>query len=432
MNASATAPSEELEPAPAAGTPDQPVSAGERLVALDFIRGIAVLGILFANITAFGHPLLAYFWPDALPSGGSVSDRWMWLFQFVFVDGKFRGLFTLLFGAGMYLFMERTWSRGGSRALQARRLVWLMLFGLAHFFLLFIGDILFLYSVSGFLVLAMLRWSARTQLWIGLIWYVVGSLAFTLAVGSQAAFEGLPELRAQSPESWQQVEQGWQDQVDDAEAEASVIREGSYADIVTYRVVEQGSQLALYAMIAIFETIPLMLVGIALYRFGFFAGALDRRKMRRWGWIGLASGALVSLALGGWALARDFPPFLTQFVFNGPSAFPRIAMVVGLASLLVLWAPAAASTSLGSRFVAAGRMAFSNYIGTSVMMVLVFQGWAGGLYGELDRVGLLVVVVLAWALMLAWSKPWLERFRYGPLEWLWRCLTYGRVFAMRR
>src|SRR5688500_18927856 len=90
-----------------AGKPDRPVGTADRIVALDFIRGIAVLGILFANITAFGHQYLAYFWPDALPSGGSAADRSIWLFQFVFVDGKFRGLFTLLFGAGMYLFMAR-------------------------------------------------------------------------------------------------------------------------------------------------------------------------------------------------------------------------------------------------------------------------------------------------------------------------------------
>ena len=432
MNATAAARPEESDTGFGGGTPDQPVSGSERLIALDFIRGIAVLGILFANITAFGHPLLAYFWPDALPGGGSETDRWIWLFQFGFVDGKFRGLFTLLFGAGMYLFMERVWARNGSRWLQARRLFWLMLFGIAHFFFLFIGDILFLYSISGFAVLAMMRWRARTQLRIGLAWYLIGSLAFTLAVGSQAALEGMPALRAQSPESWQQVEQGWQDQVETAETEAAVVRNGSFADVVSYRAVEQSSQLALYAMIAAFETIPLMLVGIALYRFGFFAAALDRRKMRRWGWVGFALGSLVSLALGWWAVARDFPPFLTQFVFNGPSAFPRLAMVLGLASLLVLWAPAASQTWLGSRLVAAGRMALSNYIGTSVVMVLVFQGWAGGLYGELDRASLLLVVLAAWALMLAWSKPWLARFRYGPLEWLWRCLTYGRLVPMRR
>jgi uncharacterized protein len=77
-------------------------------------------------------------------------------------------------------------------------------------------------------------------------------------------------------------------------------------------------------------------------------------------------------------------------------------------------------------------MAFSNYIGTSILMMLVFRGWAGGFYGELDRVALLAAVLLGWAAMLAWSRPWLAHFRYGPLEWIWRCLTYWRLFPMRR
>ena len=431
MNAS-TAAGEEPDLAQAAGTPDQPVKGGERIVALDFIRGIAVLGILFANITAFGHPIMAYFWPEALPSGGGAADRWIWLFQFVFVDGKFRGLFTALFGAGMYLFMERAWARGQTRRLQVRRLVWLMLFGLAHFFLLFVGDILFLYSVSGLVVLAMVRWSARTQLRVGLVWYLVGSLAFAASLGSQAMVEGLPDVRAQAGDAWQQMEAGWQDQVDSSQAESEVVRDGTYADVVTYRVVEQGTQLAFYAVIGAFETMPLMLIGMALLRYGLFEAALDRAKMRRWGWIGFAGGALLSLALGWWAVARDFPPFLTQFLFNGAAAFPRLPMVLGLASLLALWAPAAAKNWLGSRFVAAGRMAFSNYLGTSLLMTLAFHGWAGGLFGELDRAGLLVVVAAAWVLMLGWSKPWLEHFRYGPLEWLWRCLTYWKLFPLRR
>lgn len=416
----------------AAGTPDQPVRGTERLVTLDFIRGIAVLGILFANITAFGHPIVAYYWPGALPDGGNEADAWVWLFQFVFVDGKFRGLFTLLFGAGIYLFMERAWARGSGAGLQARRLALLLAFGAAHFFFVFIGDILFLYAASGFAALLLLRLTARRQLWTGLIWYVLGSLIFAAALASQAALELLPEMQAQAGDTWAEMQVAWQGQLATAAEEREVLRQGGYGDVVAYRFSEQGAQLAMYMFIAAFETVPLMLVGMALYRFGFFGGALDRAKMLQWGWIGFAGGALVSLALGWWVMARDFPPYLTQFVFNGASAFPRLAMVLGLASLLVLWAPRAVQGWFGSRFAAAGRMAFSNYIGTSVAMMLIFHGWAGGFYGELHRLDLLLAVVFGWVLMLAWSRPWLERFRYGPLEWLWRCLTYGKLFPLRR
>jgi uncharacterized protein len=179
-------------------------------------------------------------------------------------------------------------------------------------------------------------------------------------------------------------------------------------------------------------TIPLMLIGMGLYRMGLFERGFDRAKMRRWGWIGFIGGAVLTLPMALWNVQLGFPMMLTQFAFNGPVMFLQLPMVLGLAALLSLWAPSAAQTWLGQRFVAAGRMAFSNYIGGSLVMMLIFHGWAGGLWGQFHRDGLLLFVLLGWVLMLGWSKPWLERFRYGPLEWLWRCLTYWKLFPLRR
>lgn len=413
-------------------TPDQPVAARNRIVSLDFIRGVAVLGILFANITAFAHPMIAYSWPAGLPGGGSWSDALIWLLQFVAVDGKFRGLFTLLFGAGMMLFMERVWQRGGTAWLQARRLFWLALFGLSHFYLLFIGDILFLYAISGFLALGMLRWSAGTQLWAGLIWYLFGSLIFAASLGVQAGMEASPQMQSQAAEEWQVIEEGWTAQMRDAQAEEAVMREGSYGDILSYRVAEQSGELSFFFVLAVLETVPLMLIGMALYRFGLFEGRPDRGRMRLWGWVGVLGGGGASLALGYWVLASGFPPFLTQFASNGAATFFRLPMILGLAALLTLLAVQAQNGWLGERLVAAGRMAFTNYIAMSIVMTLVFHGWAGGLYGELNRLELLLIVALGWALMIAWSRPWVARYRYGPLEYLWRGLTYWRIFSLRR
>jgi uncharacterized protein len=432
MNASTAAPSGQLGQAPAAGTPDQPVGAGERIVTLDFVRGIAVLGILFPNIVAYGNVTLAYNWPKALPGGPEPFDLAVWLFQLVLIDGKFRGLFTLLFGAGMMLFMERAWARGATRWLQARRLFWLALFGLAHFYLLWTGDILFMYAIAGFGALAMVKWSARTQLRVGLAWYLVGALLLTVLIGGQAAIESLPQVQANAPEQYEELQEGVARMVSDSEAEGAVMAGGSYAEIVAYRVVEDSGGHAEAVFFALVETIPLMLIGMGLYRMGLFERRLDRSRMRRWGWTGFLGGAALTIPIGVLTISADFPLFLTNFAFNGGTAFLHLPMVLGLAALLSLWAPSASQGWLGQRFVAAGRMAFSNYIGCSAVMMLVFQGWAGGLYGQLHRLELLGIVLAAWALMLAWSKPWLARFRYGPLEWLWRCLTYGRLFALRR
>lgn len=421
-----------MDEASGSAEPGQPTRGGERIVALDYIRGISVLGILFANIVAFGHPMLAYVWPGALPGGGTQSDGWIWLFQFVAVDGKFRGLFSLLFGAGLYLFYERLLAGGGTIVLQLRRLIWLLVFGLAHFALLFVGDILFLYAISGFAALLMLHWSARIQLFGGLAWYFVGALAFNSMYVDAAITEASQETGMEAVSEREQLAQYWERQISRADAQASVMSHGTYGDVVSYRLEEQTGQLIFAFVVMLVEIIPLMLIGMGLYRLGLFDGRLNRARLLRWGWAGLAGGALVSLGMGALLLANSFPPHLTMFMFNGPAAFPRLAMILGLAALLSISATKAAQGWLGERLVAAGRMAFSNYILTSVVMMLVFHGWAGGHFGQMSRAELLLNVLLGWAIMLGWSRPWLERFRYGPLEWLWRCLTYGRLFSLRR
>jgi uncharacterized protein len=140
---------------------------------------------------------------------------------------------------------------------------------------------------------------------------------------------------------------------------------------------------------------------------------------------------VLTLGLALWALADGLTYTGTMFAFLGPQSLTRLPVVIGLAALLALWGPQATGR-LGSRLTAAGRMAFSNYIGTSLVMLVVFQAWGLDLFGALDRPRLYLVVLAAWVLMIAWSKPWLKRFRYGPLEWLWRCLTYGRAVPLRK
>jgi uncharacterized protein len=416
----------------AAAEPDQPVGTGERIETLDFVRGIAVLAILFPNIVAHAHPVLAYFWPPALPGGATAFDKAVWVFQQVLIDSKFRGLFTLLFGAGMMLFIERAWARGATRWLQARRLIWLGLFGLAHFYLLWTGDILFGYAVAGLIALAMLRWSAKTQLRVGLAWYVVGALFLTVFLGGQAVLEASPQVQQQAPQAYQDLRKGQDDMVAQAQREGAVMAGGSYAEVVSHRLHEEGNMYAQTVFFALIETVPLMLIGMGLYRMGLFERRMDRAKMRRWGWIGVIGGAALTLPLALLVVAFDFPLTMTQAMLVGPPALFHLPMILGLAALLSLWAPTAVRTRLGRRLTAAGRMAFSNYIGTSLVMALIFQGWAGGLFGQFHRIELLAFVAFGWALMLAWSPWWLTRFNYGPLEWLWRCLTYWKVFPLKR
>lgn len=423
--------------------PLSPVVTGDRLLSLDFIRGLAVMGILFSNITAFAHPTLAYSWPGALPAGGNTADGWVWLFQFVLVDGKFRGLFTLLFGAGICLFSERLQAGGLDDRVQMRRLFWLLIFGLLHFVLLFSGDVLTLYAMSGFFLLPMLHWSARRQLWAGLAWYLAGTLLMCAAMASPAMLEASPQLQAESALRWHALDHAWQDNVAEADRELQVVQSGSFAAIIQFRVAEHLGALLQTPWLAVMETIPMMLIGIALYRMGFFARPLTgpptgqstgqpTRQRHLLAWLGLIGGALATLPLGLWVMAERFPPFLNDLAMFGLSAFPRLPMVIGAAALLVWLTPAVQDSWLGGRVIAVGRMAFSNYIGTSLVMVLLFQVWAVDRFGALHRIDLLGYVGMGWLLMLGWSEPWLRRCRHGPLEWLWRCLTYGKLLPFRR
>lgn len=410
-----------------------PVTEGSRIEALDFIRGLAVMGILAANIVAFGQPFEAYMYPTAFKVDAGDPGGWMWIAQFILIDGKMRGLFTLLFGAGMYLFMEKAWAKGATRGLQAWRLAILMAFGMIHFFFIWPGDILFYYALFGLVVLACLSWKARTQLWVGLAGYMIGVVFYAVAMSFPWAVVDTP-LGASSPDMLAMRAEMLAG-IDEALAHGAVpnaaITTGNYSALVSHRLTEQWLEPWNNALFFALETIPLMLIGVGLYRMGFFAGEFPRPAMIRWGWIGLIAGGIAHLAIGLAIQSGGFTFYGTLAAFMGWSPLPRLWMVLGLAALIVVYAPSATGW-LGERVRAAGRAAFTNYLGTSVVMMLVFHGWALGLFGQLNRPQLYIVVALAWVLMLAWSKSWLDRYRYGPLEWLWRCLTYRTVFPLRR
>jgi uncharacterized protein len=416
----------------ASPSPAWPTDAGERLVSLDFTRGIAVMGILAANIIAFGQPYLAYMWPGGFVTRHGLASDWLWVAQFVLVDGKMRGLFTLLFGAGLVLFADRAAARGESGWLQLRRLAWLFLFGLAHYYLLWRGDILTLYALCGALALVALRWSAIQQFAVGLIVYLFGALWTSAQYGliwaaNETSLQSNPDYALVARETAAMLE----GERSDGLTEIAINTHGTYAEYVAHALgPHRWNWIDLFTHTWM-ETLPLMLIGMALYRAGLFDGRIDRETQARWGWWAVGVGTALTLALALWVLFDGLTYSGTMFAHLGPSGLTRLPVVLGVAALLALWGPQARGW-LGARVIAAGRMAFSNYLGTSLVMLVVFQPWGADLFGALDRPRLYLVVLMAWLVMLAWSKPWLARFRYGPLEWLWRCLTYGRQFRFRR
>ena len=394
-------------------------AAPNRLIALDFVRGIAVLGILLLNIVGFAWPEIVYVSPRAPTAPVSPANDWTYMAMFVLADGKFRGLFSLLFGASLLLFVERADAAGrDGEALQRRRLGWLALFGLLHFYLLWWGDILFIYAVCGFFALALRHLTPRALTGWALAIYAGG----VLAMGSLTA------IAAFDPAAGAEIVR---DYAREASAEIPVML-APWGDHVAYTFRDNGADPLIGVALTWFETIPLMLIGMALFKAGLFAGAWNPTRLRRWAAWGIGGGLALTLPLAWWLWREAFALPLTLFVWLGPAAIGRLASIVGYVVVAVILARSLAASALGERLVACGRMAFSNYLGTTLVMTFIFHGWGLGLYARFDRLELLGFVALGWALILASSKPWLARFRYGPLEWLWRGLTYGRFEPLRR
>ena len=417
-------------------TSSPPAANRDRIASLDVVRGVAVLGILAANIIAFGQPMTAYTWPGAfLVPPGPLGD-WLWGVQFVLVDGKFRGMFTLLFGAGMVLFYRRALakecSNRSARGLLARRLAWLGLFGFLHWALLWRGDILLSYALAGLAVLWFVEWDWTKQLTLGLIAYAAGALdSYAASVPAAAAAQGRFAAGSHMASLRAELLEAEAEHLADGKAESTLIAAGDYGGMVAHTLREHLASLPGGIATVLLEAGPLMLIGMGLLGAGLFNGGIAPRRQRRWGWALWLLGTLATIPIAWRTMARGITYWDSFAASTGWSVLPHLFASVGLIALLALWGRTAHS-AFAIRLAAAGRCAFTNYIGTSALALAIFSGSGLGLFGKLGRLELYGVMLVFWLIMLAWPKWWLTRFRHGPLEWLWRCLTYWRALPLRR
>lgn len=404
-----------------------------RIATLDILRGIAVMGILAMNIVAFAMPMQAYFNPFAYGDGGA-EDVATWFVNFVFVDGKMRGFFSFLFGASMLLVVERARAAGGSGAsIHYRRMVWLLLFGLAHLYLIWWGDILSHYALVGMIAYLFCRLSTRALVkWaiallvVEFAFFASGAAYFFVAQAAAAA----PGASADAVAAFQSMSHDFTPLAGPALGQDLALFRGDYAGIVAHRV---GAMLfAPLIQLPFFgpETLAYMLLGMAGLKSGLLTGAWPLARYRRTAAITLAIALPTYVVLAAANLAMHFR-FPELFAFSMAATVPfRPLMVVGYAALVILLTRRGGA--LVGRIAAAGRAAFTNYLGTSLVMTAIFYGYGLGLYGHVGRLELYLFVLGMWVLMLLWSKPWLDRFRYGPFEWVWRSLARFRIEPMRR
>ncbi|HQS96577.1 MAG: hypothetical protein B7X90_14450 [Novosphingobium sp. 17-62-19] len=399
-----------------------------RIEALDFLRGVAVLGILAINVTGFWGPSLATFSP-AIPYPEPAADRWFAL-AFVLFEGKMRALFTLLFGASMVLFAQAAERQGAAPDMaQVRRLLWLLLFGYLHFALLWWGDILFSYALCGLGALMFRQLSPRQLLGIALPFYALSQGVEALldlpgVVTEQAVLAGV------APAADMAEQAAMMDRIAALVAQDSKVLNAGFFEAMRLKLGQSALQPLTTTLSTFTETLPLMLTGMALLRLGMFAD-WPRKRLKQVATVGIGLGALPTLLALHWLLTHDWPPRAMFAAIEHGMALPHLFIAFGYAAALVLLFPLVRATWLGQRLTAAGRCAFTNYIGTTVLMGAIFSGWGLALGPELPRQWLPAFVALGWAAMLAWPRWWLARFGQGPLEAIWRRLALPRVNPVR-
>ena len=392
----------------------------DRILSLDVVRGFALLGILLINILAFGaisamtlNPTLGF---------SLTSDIWIWGAIELTAEGAMRALFSMLFGAGVLLFLERGEDRG---KLHFKRTFWLLIFGLINgYVLMWLGDILFTYALAGFILYFLRNMSAKGLAILSVVLFAC------LCAYSAALNLGLEFLRSAANQN-AEAAAGWAEFYDvfapsEAAKKAEIAqRTGSFLALMSWSAAEYTIMLLTFIpMLLVWDALVFMCIGMALYRYQVLQGAHSDRFYLFTAIAGFGVGLTINAYEIYLMIASDFDILETFPFFKPTYQLGRLGVALGWLGVLIL---AMRRFGIGRKLAAVGRMALTNYLMQSLICLFIFSGIGFGLLGELRRTELYIVVLLIWAFQLWLSPWWLARFRYGPAEWLWRALTYGKA-----
>ncbi|MCE7795496.1 DUF418 domain-containing protein [Sphingobium sufflavum] len=378
--------------------------AEDRIAPLDVARGAAIIGVVLMNVAAIALPRSLNILPTA--GNGGVADALVWLAGFILVDGKARALLAMLFGASTLLVIDRAEMDGRDGvAAQRQRLLWLLPIGIAHYALVWSGDILMLLAVGGLIAL---RFVGHEPMEL-----VKAAFLFFAAQLLIVLFFTVTAYWASSPADYHGLLQR------EMVLDIALHRDG-YGAIALERIKDFPQAASLLSLHALPETLGFMMLGMAMAKGGFFFGQWTVEQYRQTARRAYLVGIPPMLALGLWAMATDDPRTIDMIGYA--AAFPfRIPLTIGHAALLVVAAQAAVSAPL-ARVAAVGRLALSNYLLCSLVMTGIAYGYGAGLYAHIGRLGLLALSAGLLIAMLLWSPLWLAKFGQGPAERLWRTM----------
>jgi uncharacterized protein len=391
-----------------------------RINQLDVMRGFALLGILIMNIISFGLPEAHYFNPHA----EGVLHGWnqgALVVSELFANEKFMGLFSLLFGASVVLFTDKVEGKGRSAwAFHMRRNGWLLVFGLLHAYLLWVGDILVTYAICSVWLFFFRKWSARNLF--------IASGASVLLLLSMDAVMGL-SVPYWSEEDLTEFAAFWTPGSTTIAEEVATMQ-GSWSDQMTIRLPGAWAMQTEYLPMLALRATAMMLLGMGLYK----AGVLNGSRGRRWNG-GLAIvGMAVGLAITGWGFHFSETREWSMNVFFNGGFFRSLGMVFLVMGYVggILWLCGGVARDWLERWLAPlGRMALTNYLAQTVICTTLMYGHGFGMFGTLDRARMWLVIVPIWTVQIIVSKWWMDRYAFGPVEWAWRSLTYWRIQPLK-
>lgn len=430
-----------------------PVASADRIKSIDTIRGFALLGILMMNIPGFG--INWDFWYHITHSPRTGNDYYTFTAVFVFFEGTMRGLFSMLFGAGMVLFMLNKKDIPGQPTVAEyyyRRLLWLVLFGLINaFVILWEGDILFFYGLCGMLLFPFRKLKPKWLVVLALACVSIGMIksewgwsefrekriAYNEAVDAKKENKKLNAEQEAAISGWMNIEKRQKPDTAQTNENRRKMRSG-YGTIFNYFIPSNADGEIGYMYNGCWDMLAMMFLGMAMFAWGFFTNKLRTSTYAMWMLIGYGVGIPV-----GWVLVQQG---WLDFGAMGPGAyadrwrvshevfleFRRIPLTIGHASLLMLIFRSGLVPWLMKALANVGQMAFTNYLMQSIICTFFFYGYGFGNYDKLYFHQLYYAVGAVWIFQIIFSAIWLSYFRFGPFEWLWRSLTYWKMQPMRK
>jgi uncharacterized protein len=429
-----------------------PVAETNRIKTIDMLRGVALLGILLMNIPTFS---MADYSSEVYRNDPSSGNFWLNAFISVVFEGKMRALFGMVFGAGVLLFTMKKESLGKPvHALFYSRMFWLVVFGLMHAHLLaWWGDILYVYGICG-MVVYLFRNVPPKYLVLGVplvaIWgFVSGTrfyqdlrikrIAYVEATKAKADNKTLTDTQTKALTEWRQIELTMIPNREDAQKNTQTMK-SDYKTVATYMRTLAWETETKFLLLDMWDSLALMFLGLALFKWGFLTGNWSRKDYWKVVWIGYGIGLPLVIYSFYYGFI-NFPNLEANLArmervsinwVNLIYPFQRILLVMAHVAALILLYKSNIAQSLFKRLGAVGQMAFTNYISHTVICTLFFYGYGLNYFGVLEFYQIYFLVAIIWLFQLILSPIWLKYYYFGPLEWLWRSLTYWQLQPMRR